>query len=277
MNFIDDSQSFQISPTPDISYRAGMTMARFQLLLNQLPENLFHPTIENFHNPHCRITDFMETIKDKGSERYTMAINEINFAVSQLSITEVVTQAIDEGLLNNRITHNDTKLDNILFQKDKESLVIDLDTVMPGSIIFDFGDMVRSIVSTSMEDERDLRKVGFNIEHFDALSKGYLGTLKDDLSITEKELIYPGIICIIYIQGIRFLSDFLVGDKYYKTGNKINEYAYETKGIIRYFHPIEDLKSTFLKNFKIIEIEHDEHENLDSSISVWWKILLEKI
>ena len=73
------------------------------------------------------------------------------------------------------------------------------------------------------------------------------------------------------------LSTKKEGDKYYKTGNKINEYAYETKGIIRYFHPIEDLKSTFLKNFKIIEIEHDEHENLDSSISVWWKILLEKI
>ena len=217
MSFINKSHSFQISPNPDLSQQAGVAMARFQHMLNQLPSNLFYPTIDNFHNPNNRINDFKDTIKNQGTERYKEAKEEINYAVEHYSIADIISEALAAGSLPNRITHNDTKLENILFVDSNEPLVIDLDTVMPGSVIFDFGDMVRSITGISKEDERNLSKVRFNTEHFESLSRGYLTTIKDDLSADEKELMYPGIICIIYIQGIRFLTDFLAGDIYYNT------------------------------------------------------------
>ncbi len=216
ITYIGGSVTNSISGCTDITFQAAKAMSDFQSWLNTLPVSDFKPTIEGFHNPLKRIKQFEEILGKCHLEKKNQAAREIEFAQNNLDIARDVSKLL-AGELPIRITHNDTKLENILFRENKDPLVIDLDTVMPGSVIFDFGDMVRSATSLAAEDEKDLNKVGFHIDHFTALCEGYLNTLSEELLEIEKRSIYQGILCVILIQGIRFLWDFLDNNNYYKT------------------------------------------------------------
>jgi len=225
--YIENSLAYAIPPNTEITEKAGKAMGKFQLFLTKLDANKFKDTIPDFHNPLRRIEEFEKTLIIADKTFRKTAESEINVALSNKNIALKMSDLLKSNQLPVRITHNDTKLDNILFDhNNNHTYIIDLDTVMKGSILFDFGDMVRTITSVSKEDEIDLTKISFRLDHFEALSRGYLNEIKSIITQTEKDNILTGVLSIIYVQGIRFLTDYLSGNIYYKTN-------YSTHNLIR--------------------------------------------
>ncbi len=240
--------SHEISGTPETSYLAAKAMGKFQLFLNTLPLEKFSDTIVNFHDLPRRFRDYQKSLKTSLKDRLEKAKHEIGIAGRYGYIVSQSLEAVDGVLV--RITHNDTKINNILFSGD-QILVIDLDTVMAGVIMHDYGDMVRTFSSPAAEDEPNLKKVVFRMEHFKALTKGYLEPLKDNLSDKEKKSLLTGAKSIIYEQSLRFLTDFLNGDIYYKT-------AYPEHNLVRTRTQFKLLESIIKNERKLNEIINDQ-------------------
>jgi Ser/Thr protein kinase RdoA (MazF antagonist) len=217
INFVNNSTTYTISPNLQLSRLTGKTMGNFQLFLNECNPDSFKDTITNFHNPSKRLNDFYSVLNSSNEKLISSAQNDISFAKLNSNISSDMTEFLSTGHIPIRVTHNDTKIDNILFYNNNlDAFVIDLDTIMKGVIAFDFGDMVRSITGLAKEDEKDIERVSFSLSHFKALSEGYLGVLSNSITENEKKSLLPGILSIIYIQGIRFLTDYLAGNIYYK-------------------------------------------------------------
>jgi aminoglycoside phosphotransferase (APT) family kinase protein len=183
-------------------------------LLASLPAPRLHDTIPDFHNTPKRFTALVEAIASDVTGRAVQAKPEIDFALKHQPIASVLLSAN----LPERVTHNDTKFNNVLLDDDTGEgiCVIDLDTVMPGLALYDFGDMVRTTTSPAMEDERDLSRVTMQFPMFEALVRGYLTSAGDFLTRAEKQhLVFSGKL-IAFEQGVRFLTDYLAGDTYYK-------------------------------------------------------------
>lgn len=213
--FIPGAKAYAISPDTDVSYNAAKAMGRFQLFLNTLPADEFDFTIINFHDPERRFKAFEDALKVTDKDLYKKAIPEIEFSLKNKNIVGEYNAVVNK--LPSKVTHNDTKLDNILFyDDDNKTLVIDLDTIMPSTVLFDYGDMVRTFTSPAPEDEKDITKVGFRKEHFEALTKGYIEGLEGDLEPVEKDNLLLGAKTIIYEQILRFLTDYLLNNPYYK-------------------------------------------------------------
>ena len=217
MEFFAGCQSYAISPNKEISYRAAKAMGEFQLFLNTLPVKQLGATIKGFHNTPGRLETFLQTVKQAPENLLKQAAPEVLFAKQHHHIACELEELLDAGTLSMRVTHNDTKLDNILFTADGQVLIIDLDTVMPCYIMYDYGDMVRTFTSPAKEDESDRNKAMLRKEHFEALTNGYLESLKMHLTKVEKKTLLLGAKAIIYEQTLRFLNDFLLGNIYYKT------------------------------------------------------------
>ncbi len=211
--FIDGTLSYQISPKPEISLQAAKAMGKFQLFLNTLPAVDFDFTIINYHNPANRLQAFKDAVAKAPENLLKKAEAEIEFSIKHQHIVNDYDAVADK--LPQRVTHNDTKLDNMLFYGD-DVLVIDLDTVMPSTVLFDYGDMVRTFTSPAAEDEKDESKTTFRLDHFEALTRGYLEGLKGSLQPVEKNNLLLGARAIIYEQTLRFLTDYLLGNPYYK-------------------------------------------------------------
>jgi len=217
MEFFPGCNTYTISPDEEISYRAARAVGEFQLFLNTLPAKNFRETITGFHNTPGRLKTFLETVSSAPATLKKQAATEICFVEENQNIAQKLKYLPDTDTLPIRVTHNDTKLDNILFTGDGRTLIIDLDTIMPGYVMYDFGDMVRTFTSPAKEDEQDASKPRLRIKHFEALTKGYLKPLKSVLTQVEKQYLLPGAKTIIYEQTLRFLNDFLLGNVYYKT------------------------------------------------------------
>lgn len=246
MEFFPRCQSYAISPDNNISYRAAKAISNFQLFLNILPVDNFGETIKNFHNPLSRLEDFLKAARSAPNTLKKQASAEIRFAEKNQNIARELEHIPQLPL---RVTHNDTKLDNFLFTEDGRVLIIDLDTIMPGYVMYDFGDMVRTFTSPAKEDESDISKSRMRTEHFEALTKGYLEPLKNVLTKVEKKALLPGAKAIIYEQTLRFLSDFLLGNIYYKT-------AYPEHNLVRtrtQIRLLEDILSRENELLKMIE------------------------
>ncbi len=190
----------------------------FQRKLADYPVENLHETIPNFHNTPSRFRDFKRAVEEDKMGRAVLAEKEIAFALERENETSILTDLLQAGELPLRVTHNDTKLNNILFDSStKEVLcVIDLDTVMPGLSLYDFGDSIRFGASTGDEDERDLDKVELDLTLFEAYVKGFLEGCGGSLTEKEIEMLPMGGKLITYECGIRFLADFLEGDIYFK-------------------------------------------------------------
>ena len=172
----------------------------------------------NFHNTPSRFQDFQKAVKEGYKDRAALAGSEIAFALDRESDTAVLTGLLAEGKLPLRVTHNDTKLNNILFDDDtkKALCILDLDTIMPGLSLYDFGDSIRFGASTGAEDETDLDKVELDLTLFEIFTKGYLKGCAGSLTETEIRMLPMGAKLMTYECGIRFLGDFLTGDHYFK-------------------------------------------------------------
>lgn len=204
--------------TPEDMYGAGRGFGEFQKLLADYPSDTLHETIVNFHNTASRLVDFRKAVFDDHAGRLQEVMDEVEFVLKRTQIADVVLNDMVRGLIPTAVTHNDTKVNNILFdaETDQPLAVIDLDTVMPGSRLYDYGDALRAGGSTADEDETDLSKVKVDMESFKAFTKGYLEEMKDVLTPREIELLPFSIRLMTYECGIRFLGDYLNGDTYFK-------------------------------------------------------------
>ena len=212
--FVEDSKSIESSKTPEDLYEAGVGFGRFQRMLSDYPADTLHESIKDFHHTPKRVEALKQAIVENKAGRAESVKAEIEFALEQSVWADKVINGIGDGLIPLRVTHNDTKINNILFDQKtgKAVCVIDLDTVMPGSMLYDFGDALRMGGSTGAEDETDLDKVWFDETAFEAFAKGYLSEMKDDLTEAELELLPFSVKLLTYECGIRFLTDYLNGD-----------------------------------------------------------------
>lgn len=216
--FISDTVTIEDQITPEILFNAGTGFGHFQSLLDDFPVEKLHETIADFHNTPKRVEALKRAIEKDAAGRAKSVRNEIDFALSHADFADVIVKGLADKSIPTRVTHNDTKINNILFDKDtlKAICVIDLDTVMPGSALYDFGDALRIGASTAAEDETNLDKVWFDNEAFKAFSKGYCNEVGNKLTKSEKDLLYFAPKLLTYECGIRFLTDYLDGDTYFK-------------------------------------------------------------
>ncbi len=216
--FVEDTVTIEESNKPEVLYEAGAGFGRFQRMLKDYPADTLYEIIPNFHNTPKRIEALKKAIAEDKAGRVCKAQKEIAFALEQEKWADAVVKALEDGTVPLRVTHNDTKINNILFDKHtgKAVCVIDLDTVMPGSALYDFGDALRVVGSTAAEDETDLAMVWFNEKAFVAFARGYLSEMKSSLTDKEIELLPLSVKLITYECGTRFLTDYLNGDTYFK-------------------------------------------------------------
>ena len=215
---VEGTKSIEDSRTPEELYEAGAGFGHFHKMLSDYPADTLHESIKDFHHTPKRVEALKQAVRENKAGRAESVKAEIDFALEQSVWADTVIKGIEDGSIHLRVTHNDTKINNILFDRDtgKAVCVLDLDTVMPGSILYDFGDALRMGGSTGAEDETDLSKVWFDEQAFEAFAKGYLSEMKEDLSEAELELLPFSVKLLTYECGIRFLTDYLNGDTYFK-------------------------------------------------------------
>lgn len=216
--FIKDSETYDITNNKDIIFETGYAFGEFQRQLGDFPAQALYETIPNFHNTPSRFKDFENAVRNDAAGRVHDVKDEIYCTLSLKNKASVMHQKYLAGELPTRVTHNDTKSNNVLFDKNtqKHICVIDLDTVMPGLAGFDFGDGVRFIASSATEDEKDLSKVHLDMDKFKSFTEGFLAGAEDVFTQKELETLPLGAITITAECGSRFLADYLNGDKYFK-------------------------------------------------------------
>ena len=216
--FVEHTKSIENDKTYDDLYQAGLGFGRFQRMLEDFPVEILHETIPDFHNTPKRVEALKLAIEENRAGRKDSVLEEIRFALEKAAFADKVVKGIAEGKIPMRVTHNDTKINNILFDEitGEAVCVIDLDTVMPGSMLYDFGDALRMGGSTGAEDETDLSKVHFDAKAFECFTKGYIKEMKDSLTEEELALLPFSVKLLTYECGIRFLTDYLNGDTYFK-------------------------------------------------------------
>ena len=212
--FIEQAHTFDSVHSPRQAWEAAKAFGEFQRLLADFPAPRLHESIPDFHNTAQRFSALEQAVEADAAGRCEAARSEIVFAMAR---TTLVHALLDAGLPE-RVTHNDTKLNNVLLDDATGAglCVIDLDTVMPGLAAYDFGDMVRTMTCAAPEDEHDLARVAMEFELFDAVLRGYLEGAGSFLTTEESKSLIAGAKVIVFEQGIRFLADYLAGDTYYK-------------------------------------------------------------
>lgn len=216
MDYIKDSISHD-SINPDLAYRAGLAFGDFQSMLSDLPESSLNETIPNFHNIESRLLSLRESVRTNKIGR----LFEVNDLLQEIEARShemcKAERMFREGKLVKRINHCDTKVNNILFDKAGNVLcVVDLDTVMPGFVLSDFGDFIRTGANTGAEDDQDIDNIGVDLEIFEAYTKGYLENAASFLDEVEINNLVFGAKLLTYMQAVRFLTDYIDGDRYYK-------------------------------------------------------------
>ena len=214
--YVQNSHTINAAQSPDQAFEAARKFGEFTRLLSNFHVKNLHITLPDFHNLSLRYQQFSEALENGNKGRLQQSEGLINFIKGNKKIVEIYEDILHNPAFKLRVTHHDTKISNVLFDNhDKALCVIDLDTVMPGYFISDVGDMIRTYLSPVSEEEKDFSKIKIREEYFEAILKGYMNEMKEELSYEEKEhFIYAGKF-MIYMQAIRFLTDHLNNDIYY--------------------------------------------------------------
>jgi hypothetical protein len=217
-NFIENAVTYDSLQSAALAREAARMFGWFQKMLTDLPGPPLYETILGFHNTPRRFEVFQEVVKADVANRAKNAGSEIDFVFENAAICHVLSDLVTRGEIPVRIAHNDAKINNVMLdeQTGKGVCIIDLDTVMPGLSVYDFGDLVRTATCSAAEDERDLSKVAVDIALFDALARGFVEETGRFLTPTERHHLTFGGKLITFEQLIRFLTDYLAGDVYYK-------------------------------------------------------------
>ena len=218
-NFVENAHTYQIIPSAEVFGKGARAFGNFQKMLADYPIDSLHETIVNFHNTKSRFNDFKKAVEENISGRKCNVEKEIAFFMEHEKDYGVIVDLIEKGELPLRVTHNDTKLNNVMFDNDMNDAicVVDLDTVMPGSSLYDFGDAIRSGCNTAAEDEKDLSKVNFSLELYESFVKGWLEACGNTLTENEVKFLPFSAKLMTLECGMRFLGDYLNGDVYFKT------------------------------------------------------------
>lgn len=249
-NYISNSVCYQLVEDPEQFYQSGNSFGHFLKQLGNYPASSLKETIPDFHNTVKRFENLEKALKRDIKNRAITCRPEIAFALDRKQDCKVLVEQQENGTLPLRVTHNDTKLNNILFDAEtgKGLCIIDLDTIMPGLAANDFGDSIRFGAATAEEDERDLDKMHFDISLYELYVKGYLEATKDVLTPEEVESLPWGARLMTFECGIRFLTDYLEGDTYFKT-------AYPEHNLVRartQFRLVDEMEQQFAKMQEIV-------------------------
>lgn len=220
-NFIEGCRTYDIVENTRQAYQAAQAFGSFQDLVSDIPVEDIEETIPDFHNTPQRYKRLMQVVEENSLGRLQAVEKELEFVRSREGIVSKLIDLRDAGIIPERVTHNDTKINNVMIdaETDEAVCVIDLDTVMPGLSLYDFGDMVRTAVSPAAEDEQDLSKVVVRMPMFEALAEGYMDACDCLCDAEIENLAFSGKL-IALETGIRFLTDYLLGDVYFKTTRK---------------------------------------------------------
>lgn len=251
LHYVPNSVCYQQVERPEQFYQSALSFGHFLKQLGDYPADSLYETIPKFHDTEKRFRDFEDAQRKDVKNRAHLCPSEIQFVFSRKDDCGVLMKQLNEGTLPLRVTHNDTKLNNILFDKDtgKGLCIIDLDTIMPGLAANDFGDSIRFGASTAEEDEQDLDKVHFDISLYETYVKGYLEMAKEVLTPAEIESLPWGARLMTLECGMRFLADFLQGDVYFKT-------AYPEHNLVRartQFRLVQEMEEQFEEMNRIVK------------------------
>ncbi len=242
---IKDCHSYDIVRTAGQAFEGGRAFGCFQASLADLPGGPLHETIPDFHNIIKRLNDFFSVIQRDPLNRAVTVKQETAFVEKRVNEMMKVLDLAGQGKIPLRITHNDTKFNNVLLdENDKALCIIDLDTVMNGYVLYDFGDSIRTTANTGAEDEKDLRKVSMNISLFEAFATGFLSQLAGHLKNDEKDILAFSSGLMTFIIGLRFFTDYIDGDNYFKI-----------------HYPEQNLIRTRAQ-FKLLESMEGQYENM---------------
>ena len=255
-NYIPNSISYSsckdfskdTSDQKNLLEQAGKAYGEFQVLLHNFDVSTLYETIPDFHHTSKRLETFRDAVQIDVCNRAQYIQTEIKELESFAHLAPSILDLLESGEIPSRVTHNDTKLENVLFDKSthEAKCVIDYDTIKKGSLLYDFGDSIRSMANSATEEEQDLSLVKFDIDAFRFYAKGYISTARCIMTQSEKEYLHLGPLVIVYEQAIRFLTDYIKGDVYFKI-------RYEDQNLFRarnqlrlvqdMFDQIEDVKS----------------------------------
>lgn len=215
--FVNNMRSYDLVTTEKMAYESGKALGRFQNQLADLDADRLNVVLPYFHNIHFRLKQFEEAVRKDVAGRLKEVIEELTFVrVRRFRMAEIERLG-ENGMLPLRVTHNDTKINNVLFDTwGRARCIVDLDTVMPGYAAYDFGDAVRTLISTAPEDEADLDKIDLNMDYFEAFAHGFLSETARHMDLTEIRSLALGVVLLPFIMGLRFLTDYINGDPYYK-------------------------------------------------------------
>lgn len=217
--YIANSTTYDVCEDAKIIQNVGKAFGRFQNFLDGFETKSLYVSIPDFHNTPKRYRDLHRVIRRDQCKRVKVVKDEIEFLLSHEETACQIQKYLDEGKLPLRVTHNDTKMNNVAIDKTNgEALsVLDLDTVMPGAMAYDFGDAVRSIANTCLEDDPDLDKVELDLNKYRAFCSGFITEVKDMITPIELETINLGVVTMTVELAVRFLTDYIQGDTYFKT------------------------------------------------------------
>ena len=217
-NFIENSITYDVSTDTKIVYNTGKAFGHFQKMLDKFPVNSIEDTIPDFHNTRKRYKQFLLDVIRDTCGRVKTVMPEIEYLIKNSDNIANIVQGLEDGTIPVRVTHNDTKENNIMMDKTtgEAKTVVDLDTVMQGSSLYDYGDGIRSTASTAAEDEKDLSKVYLNNELFESYTDGYLSEMAPYLKQSEVKNMALGVQILTFELAVRFLNDYINGDTYFK-------------------------------------------------------------
>lgn len=227
-DMVEDTITYDTVENADVYKSAGAAFGNFQNKLSEFDASVLHETISRFHDTPNRYQNFKNAVESDSVGRLSECRDEVEFVTERKDTFAEIVNGIVDGSVPLRVTHNDTKLNNILIDKEtkKARVVIDLDTIMPGSMLYDFGDAIRFGASTAAEDEQDIDKVHFDINLFRAYAEGFCGAVGSRMTERERELLPYSAYLMTMECGMRFLTDFLEGDTYFGI-------AYPTHNLVR--------------------------------------------
>jgi Ser/Thr protein kinase RdoA (MazF antagonist) len=215
--FLSDTKSYDVVKTEKQAYEGGKAFGRFQAMLADIPPGEMFEVIPDFHNIQKRLQHLDVAVANDAAGRVVLVKNELEIVAKYAASMQYFQQPQQLSGLPKRVIHNDTKFNNILLDSNDEAqCVIDLETVMDGYVAYDFGDAIRTIINTTTEDEADLSKIQLNMPLFNAYVKGYLKEASAFLTDAEVNSLMKGALLLPYMQAVRFLTDHINGDKYFK-------------------------------------------------------------
>lgn len=216
--FIEGAKGYDVVEKPEHFYESAVAFGKFAMLLDRFDSSKLFDVLPDFHNTVKRFANFKKSLAEDKFDRAKDVKKEIEFAFAHEKITHTIVDLLECGKMPQRVTHNDTKLNNVLIdtETDKAVCVIDLDTMMPGSICYDFGDSIRFGCNPCLEDTPETEKVIFDMNLFETYTKGYLSVFGNTITDIERQNLPMGAILMTYECGIRFLTDYLDGDVYFR-------------------------------------------------------------